>query len=88
MPAARGLPLSEVGKVAKVILSLMDRTDEVTAARHRADLMAEVWPDVEQVCAIYKCTKPHRSNGMCGMHLQRHRRAVRLEAWTIKAVAS
>jgi hypothetical protein len=88
MSGARQVPLSEEALVAKVILSLMDRTTPFEAARHRADLMAEVWPAVLRGCAITGCTKPYQSNGMCGLHLQRHRRAVRLEAWTVKAVAS
>lgn len=50
---------------------------------HVADLKA----DQGWTCSIYRCERPHRALGMCDLHLQRHKRAVAQEAFTVNRKA-
>jgi len=75
--------MSDVARTAAAILHLMGPDPD-------ADLhVATMLRDLGGICAIYRCERPHRSLGLCDMHLQRHKRAVSAEAFTInrKAIA-
>ena len=56
---------------AAAALSLIYPRDP-RAAKHRRDLLAAFAME----CAIWECSRPHRSNGMCELHYHRHLAAI------------
>jgi hypothetical protein len=73
--------MNDTIKAAAVIIHLSAADPD--AALHLLTLRREFG----DVCAIYGCERPHRSLGMCEMHLGRHKRAVANEAHTINRTA-